>query len=129
MKRPQVAAFACIVFIAFLLLFGCEREDGDQLSCGEPEDDDDDDGDDDAAPADDDTTAADDDATDDDTSPDDDASDDDTGADDDADCIICASTTECTDAFGEGWGCVGDCCVEIGDDDTGDDDTGDDDIA
>ncbi len=51
---------------------------------------------------------------------------DDDAADDAADCIVCATTGECTAALGEGWVCQVDCCVEYGvDDDSGDDDDDD----
>ncbi len=50
--------------------------------------------------------------------------DDDTGDDDDDDdnnnnddCIYCESTSECTSALGEGWGCVDGCCEMTLDDD------------
>ncbi len=49
------------------------------------------------------------------TSDDDDAS----PSDDDA-CSICQTTSECTAAFGAGWACQNDCCVNVSgsDDDT-----------
>ena len=50
--------------------------------------------------------------------------------DDDSDsCIYCASTSECVDAFGKGWGCVGGCCENMpsDDDDNNNDSSSDDD--
>jgi formylglycine-generating enzyme required for sulfatase activity len=54
--------------------------------------------------------------------------DDDSG--DKSECIICSTTSECTDALGSGWVCVGDCCEDhgaTGDDSLDGDDSGDDD--
>ncbi|MCZ7584795.1 MAG: integrin alpha [Deltaproteobacteria bacterium] len=48
-----------------------------------------------------------------------DSGDDDTGA-----CIICETTSECTDALGAAWGCVDGCCEDLADDDAADDDAG-----
>jgi len=55
--------------------------------------------------------------------------DDDNDDNDDDDCIVCESTSECTEALGPGWVCIGGCCEQVGDDDTADDDTGDDDTG
>ncbi|MCZ7583101.1 MAG: integrin alpha [Deltaproteobacteria bacterium] len=61
------------------------------------------------------------------TAPDDDTDDDTGDDDDDSECWACTSSTECQLAFGNGWGCLDNCCAEAGPDDD-DDDTGDDDL-
>ena len=55
--------------------------------------------------------------------------DDDSKGGDPCDTVSCEITAECVSAYGDGWGCQGGCCVDLGsgDDDTTDDDTSDDD--
>jgi Cutinase len=82
------------------------------IACGDDDDDGEDSLDDDEQPTD-----------------DDDADDDET--DDDTECMECESREDCVDALGPGqWACIGDCCVDLGDDDLNDDanDDADDDL-
>ncbi len=53
---------------------------------------------------------------------DDDLDDDTASPDDDTQCTPCGGVQDCYDALGDGqWACIGDCCVDMGDDDVDDD--------
>jgi len=56
---------------------------------------------------------------------------DDSAVADDDECIICSTTSECTNALGPGWVCKAGCCIEMGNDDDAvdDDSTNDDDTT
>ncbi|MFC1591666.1 formylglycine-generating enzyme family protein [Thermodesulfobacteriota bacterium] len=45
----------------------------------------------------------------------------------DDDCIMCETTSECSDVLGEGWVCMGGCCEDMNGDDNDNDTDGDDD--